>query len=78
MREPPARCGRLESNCLHLLYNMEVAIRPAVGGIKETVLLFAPRQSTNKMLSYKARNDDVLVRFMRRLIRVIYFLTRVS
>ena len=42
---------------------MEVAIRPAVGWIKETVLLFAPRQSTNKMLSYKARNDDVFSPF---------------
>ena len=44
------------------LFFMEVAIRPAAGWIKETEL-FAPRQSTNKMLSYKARNDDVFSPF---------------
>ena len=36
-----------------------VAIRPAAGRIKETVLLSAPRQSTNHIPSYKARDYDV-------------------
>ena len=39
--------------------NNEVAIRPAAGRIPKVVRLFAPRQSTNQILSYKAGNDDV-------------------
>ena len=59
-------------------YYMGVAIHPAAGRIPKAVRLFAPRQSTNQMLSYKAGNDDVLVCFVQRLIRVICLLTRVS
>ena len=38
---------------------IKVAIRPTVGRIKEAVLLFAPRQSTNHIPSYKAGDYDV-------------------